>query len=102
MLFILSQYALSESLILSYGISTPKLDSKPSETKKSEVNSINDAVSHKTEETVSDRNEPKPSNEKRRDPPDIGRVMNGILVFIFLWIVLTIVGQRICLEFLKL
>ena len=59
-----------------------------------EVKNTNDTMNHKTEDKESDAIEREPSNKMKRNPPDIGRFLNVILVFVFLWIVLTIVGQR--------
>ena len=95
LLFVLSLYVFSEFIVLRYGVSKPKSDSSPSETKSSEVKSTNDTMSPETEGKESDTMEQKPSNEMKRNPPDIGRFLNAVLVFLFLWIVLTIVGQRI-------
>lgn len=58
------------------------------------MKNTNDTMNHKTEDKESDAIEREPSNKMKRNPPDIGRFLNVILVFVFLWIVLTIVGQR--------
>ncbi len=94
LLFVLSPYVFYESIVCRYGVSKPKSDSSSSETNSSEVKNTNDTMNHKTEDKESDAIEREPSNKMKRNPPDIGRFLNVILVFVFLWIVLTIVGQR--------
>lgn len=59
------------------------------------MKSENDTAIPEKEEKNPDTMKIDPLKESKWNPQDIGRFLSTCIIFIFIWIVLTIVGQRI-------